>query len=1090
MRKIYLIIYLCVLFIGVQAQTPINKNNFHRVLKQKLIDGAANSEQASLKTDNKMARSSQKSWEHGESPKWGWSQEFGGSGTDYARDIVTDNDGNFYIAGCFSGEISFGDDTFNSVGIQDAFLAKFNSSYQLEWFRQIQPGANEKAALNAIHLDEYGQVYATGYFSNTLSAGAINLSGNNTQNFFYIKLNNLGEVILANTDDNGTLGEVGKSILTDANLNVYALTDSSILKWDETGNPLWTIKESHIFNDFEIINNKLYYTGQLTVGLGEFGGIIYTTEGPGKEFFFASSDLDGNFTFLELPSHIEYTSYQPSQAEAGFEISTDAHKNIYLSGVFYKNLIIAEDTLTTTSNYNNYNFIAKYDTTGNAQWATKVDEELSSQWNLPLTSSEDSIIYIAYPNVSKSFDHNGELIAVNDTLSFTPQALTINKNNGELVTAGTKNGGIYFSTHTNELEQSEIIELANNTASAYVNRTVADQQGNLYLYGKCGNTIEYHNTTIPKGAFLAKHNAEGDLLWIKTIPDASNNTMIGNELVMDPQEQHLFITGNFTDTINIPVGETLVTQSEESNFFIKFDINGEFIWATQIDGLENDYSDLAVDYSGNLIFTKATSFSGTIAVGDETHESLGGDDVLLVKFNSAGEIQWSKLFGGEITEYSGISSVDEEGNIYFTGEFISQNVQFGDSTITLNEGDGNIPLVKINPDGEIQWIKILGGTASETNSWLDGYCWPTDIQTLPDGHTYIKGWHGDSAVFSDTILTTSHGYYSYFIGKFDPDGNAVWVRSINEKTWGFDYNQMDVDSDGNVYFGAQAVDTIYFQYYQEEYPYAATGAGDIFITKYTTNGEIDWIKTIGSRDIKISLSSIAVSVNNKLYAAGYYNDYMSIGDDEYYTPANHGFIVRIGDFSYFQPPTAISLSNDTVNLNTPIGTEVGIFTTEDPDIDDQHTYNLIPGDGTNDADNNKFEIIGDTLVTAVEFNDETHDKFYIYVQTEDLDGNTFAQEFVIYLDSDTETSINNINNSSFKLYPNPITNNLFISNLDANQINEYNIRIVSIDGQSVHNQKHQFSETLKIDLNHLANGVYVVSIQSEDQNYQFKIMKQ
>lgn len=1089
MRKIYSTIYLCLFFIGLQAQAPINKKEFHRELKQKIMYEAEQPEQLYRPKSYKVPASPQKSWDHGDAPEWGWSQEFGGSGTDYAKDIVTDDNGNFYISGYFSGEISFGDNTFNSTGIQDAFVAKFNSSDQLEWFRQIQSGANEKAALNAIHLDDDGQIYATGYFSNTLSAGAFNLSGNNTQNFFYIKLNNLGEVELAITDDNGTLDEAGKAILTDANLNVYALTDSSILKWDATGNPIWTIKESHIFNDFEIINNKLYYTGQLSVGLGEFGGIIYTTEGPGKEFFFASSDLDGNFTFLELPSHIEYTSYQPSQAEAGFEISTDAHKNIYLSGVFYKNLIIAEDTLSTTSNYNSYNFIAKYDTTGNAQWATKVDEELSSQWNLPITSSEDSTIYIAYPNVYKSFDHNGDLIAVNDTLAFTPQALTINKNNGALATAGTKNGGIYFSTQNNNLEHTENIEFTNNAASAYVSRTAADQQGNVYLYGRCDNSIEYHNTSIPKGVFLAKHNSEGNLIWIKSIPDASNNTMIGNQLVIDPQEQHLFITGNFTDTINIPGGETLVTQAEESNFFIKFDINGEFIWATQIDGLENDYSDLAVDYSGNLIFTKAISISGTITIGDETYESMGGDDVILVKFNSNSDIQWSRLFGGEITEYSGISSVDEEGNIYFTGEFISQNVQFGDSTITLNEGDGNIPLVKINPDGEIKWIKILGGSASETNSWLDGYCWPTDIQTLPDGHTYIKGWHGDSAVFSDTILTSGHGYYSYFIGKFDPDGNAVWVRSINEKTWGFDYNQMDVDCDGNVYFGAQAVDTIYFQYYQEEYPYAATGAGDIFITKYTTNGEIDWIKTIGSRDIKISLSSIAVSDNNKLYAAGYYNDYMSIGDDEYYTPANHGFIASIGDFNYIQSPTAISISNDSVGLNDPIGTEIGVFSTEDPDIDDQHTYSFITGDGTNDADNNKFEIIGDTLVTGVEFNDETHDKFYIYVQTEDLDGNTFAQEFVIYLDSDTETSINNSKHSSFKLYPNPITNNLFISNLDANQINEYNIRIVSIDGQSVYNQNHQFSETLKIDLNGLPNGIYIVNIQSTNQNNQFKIIK-
>jgi hypothetical protein len=307
---------------------------------------------------------------------------------------------------------------------------------------------------------------------------------------------------------------------------------------------------------------------------------------------------------------------------------------------------------------------------------------------------------------------------------------------------------------------------------------------------------------------------------------------------------------------------------------------------------------------------------------------------------------------------------------------------------------------------------------------------------------------------------------------------------------GFDYNRMDVDSDGNVYFGAQAQDTIYFQFNDEEYQYAPVGTADIFIAKYTNQGELGWIKTIGSRESPVYASSIAVVQNDFLYLAGYYKDFLSVGDDEYYSSAEHGFIVRIGDFNYSQPPTAINISNDTVPLHTPALTKIGVFTTVDPDSNDQHTYQLIPGDGTNDADNQKFDIIGDTLITAVEFNDDTPDKFSIYVQTKDLGGNTFAREFTINLSVDNETSVNDLSKNCFTLYPNPVNNYLWIRRSEAKPAMDCNLRILSVDGQVVYQKNHHLTRNTRIDLSPYARGIYIVSIQSVNQNLQFKIIKQ
>ncbi len=58
-------------------------------------------------------------------------------------------------------------------------------------------------------------------------------------------------------------------------------------------------------------------------------------------------------------------------------------------------------------------------------------------------------------------------------------------------------------------------------------------------------------------------------------------------------------------------------------------------------------------------------------------------------------------------------------------------------------------------------------------------------------------------------------------------------------------------------------------------------------------------------------------------------------------------------------PTALSFPANTLLLGTPVGSDIASFTTEDPNIADSHTYQLVAGAG--DGDNSLFSISGDTL---------------------------------------------------------------------------------------------------------------------------------
>jgi hypothetical protein len=95
-------------------------------------------------------------------------------------------------------------------------------------------------------------------------------------------------------------------------------------------------------------------------------------------------------------------------------------------------------------------------------------------------------------------------------------------------------------------------------------------------------------------------------------------------------------------------------------------------------------------------------------------------------------------------------------------------------------------------------------------------------------------------------------------------------------------------------------------------------------------------------------------------------------------------------------PTDITLSNTDIDEKQPIGTDIGVFTTIDPNYWDTHTYTLVSGTG--DTDNTSFTIGGDnndTLLSAEEFDHEIQSVYSIRVKTTDPASNEFEKVFTI-----------------------------------------------------------------------------------------------
>lgn len=91
-----------------------------------------------------------------------WAKRAGGAGAHEGRCIKTDKNGNSYITGMFTGVSSFGNTNLFSVGGNDVFVAKYDSSGNVFWAQKA--GGSNGDIGNGISIDTSGNSYITGCF--------------------------------------------------------------------------------------------------------------------------------------------------------------------------------------------------------------------------------------------------------------------------------------------------------------------------------------------------------------------------------------------------------------------------------------------------------------------------------------------------------------------------------------------------------------------------------------------------------------------------------------------------------------------------------------------------------------------------------------------------------------------------------------------------------------------------------------------------------------------------------------------------------------------------------------------------------------
>jgi hypothetical protein len=144
--------------------------------------------------------------------QWQWATAAGGPGMDRACALTISHAGELLVSGQFFETAIFGSYPLTSRGSSDAFVARLTRNGEWQW--ATAAGGNENDEATALATNAAGEIYVTGYFSNTGTFGSAILTGRGMDDAFVGKLTSAGRWLWA-TAATGTNTAYGKGLVAD-----------------------------------------------------------------------------------------------------------------------------------------------------------------------------------------------------------------------------------------------------------------------------------------------------------------------------------------------------------------------------------------------------------------------------------------------------------------------------------------------------------------------------------------------------------------------------------------------------------------------------------------------------------------------------------------------------------------------------------------------------------------------------------------------------------------------------------------------------------------------------------------------------------
>jgi len=418
--------------------------------------------------------------------------------------------------------------------------------------------------------------------------------------------------------------------------------------------------------------------------------------------------------------------------EYGFGIAVDDSSNSYVTGY-----VDAENNLRHIAGacINHDIFIAKYNSTGAVIWNKQLGGEADdSGW--AIATDKDQNVYVTGTFQDTLFLSTGDLISTDFKDIFVAKFNSA----GDLLWA-KKAGG----------------SMVNNGCSI-----CTDSQNKIYITGSFDGTTQFENTFITsrgsKDAFLAKYDSDGNLEWV-----INEGGSIQNDeafAVSTDKNDNVYVCGKFEDTAYFS-SDTLISKGSSDYFIAKHSSSGNLLWVKSAGGTSMDVAQaLSCDQQGNIYltgyFNSMADFDGMLLT------STGSSDVFVVKYDTSGNIIWTRGSGGNGPD-QGTGITSRNGKIYGVGYFYN-NATFGSSTIS-SSGYADIFITCLDSIGNFKWTKNCGGSDNDAGS---------SISSDTAGNVFVTGTFSSMSTFGNYAVTSA-GDKDLFIAKIGSEISVGFV---------------------------------------------------------------------------------------------------------------------------------------------------------------------------------------------------------------------------------------------------------------------------------------------------------------------------
>jgi len=286
-------------------------------------------------------------------------------------------------------------------------------------------------------------------------------------------------------------------------------------------------------------------------------------------------------------------------------------------------------------------------------------------------------------------------------------------------------------------------------------------------------------------------------------------------------------------------GDVSGNHGTDDLWIVKIDKNGKIQWEECIGGTETD--------GGWSV--KQTADGGYVVAGYAFGESKDGNveyDLLLVKLDETGKIQWQRSYGGSGYDYAMSVQQTRDG-----GYIVAGSTNSNDRDVSENHGLFDYWVLKLDSDGNIQWQSCFGGSSPD---------YAQSIQQTVDGGYIVVGYTSSS----DGDVKEKHRFDDIWIVKLDETGKIQWQKCLggNGDDAGFAVRQT-LDR-GYIMVGHTYSDEGDVSFYHED--------GDGWVVKLDENGKIQWHRCLGGK-LDDGARSVQQTSDGGYIVAGYtYSD--------------------------------------------------------------------------------------------------------------------------------------------------------------------------------------------------------------------------